>query len=35
MDTLTVTLEFPRDLLGAPDSPATQVEDELRELIVP
>ena len=28
MDTLTVTLEFPRDLLGALDSPATQVEDE-------
>ncbi len=33
MDTLTVTLEFPRDLLGALDVPATQVEDELRELI--
>ena len=33
MSTLTVTLEFPRDLLGALDVPATQVEAELRELI--
>jgi predicted HTH domain antitoxin len=33
MSTLTVTLEFPRDLLGALDIPASEVEDELRELI--
>lgn len=33
MSTLTVTLELPRDLLSALDIPASQVEDELRELI--
>ena len=34
MDTLTVTLEFPRDLLGALEVPQTEMEARLRELIV-
>ncbi|HID56713.1 TPA: UPF0175 family protein [Candidatus Poribacteria bacterium] len=34
MDTLTVSLQFPRDLLGALDVPREQLEARLRELIV-
>jgi len=34
MTSLTVTLELPRDLLGALDVPQVQMESRLRELIV-
>ena len=34
MDTLTVCLQFPRDLLGALEIPQEQLEVRLRELIV-
>ncbi len=33
MNTLTVALELPRDLLGALEVPQTQIEARLRELI--
>ena len=33
MDTLTVNLRFPRDLLGALEVPPEQLETRLRELI--
>ena len=33
MDTLTITLRFPRDLLGALEVPPEQLETRLRELI--
>jgi len=34
MDTLTVRLQFPRDLLGALEVPQERLEARLRELIV-
>jgi predicted HTH domain antitoxin len=33
MDTLSVTLELPRDLLGALDVPQVQLSDRLQELV--
>ncbi len=33
MQTLTVTMDLPRDLLGALDTPLTRLEARLRELI--